>query len=229
MMDDGHDHRLHFVQTVPLFAGLPEASQHRVAAAAVTRRYQRGEGIYGPGDRTGLFIVHSGLVKVHRITESGTEQLIRLMSPGDFLGETPLLADTTTDHFAVALQPSELCLIGRARFTRLLEQYPSVAVQMLQTVSDRLGAAEQMVSALSGRSVGQRLAQQLLFLADEAGGTDFRLATTKKELASYLGTTAETLSRRLGALQEAGVIRLGSRRQIEVLDPGALRRVASAE
>lgn len=228
-MEDGHDHRLHFVQTVPLFAHLPEESQHRVASAAVTRGYQRGERIYGPGDRTGLFIVHRGLVKVHRLTESGTEQLIRLMSPGDFLGETALLADTTTDHFAVALQPSELCMISRERFTRLLGQHPSVAVQMLQTVSGRLGEAEQMVSALSGQSVGQRLAQQLLLLADEAGDAKFRLPTTKKELASYLGTTAETLSRRLGTLQKAGVIRLGPRRQIEVLDPRALRQVASAE
>ncbi|GAB2802693.1 Crp/Fnr family transcriptional regulator [Streptomyces chlorus] len=227
-MNDGHDYLLHFVQKVRLFAGLPEAAQHRVAFAAVTCQYRHDERIYGPGDRTGLFIVHRGLVKVYRLTESGNEQLIRLMSPGDFLGETALLADTTTDHFAVALQPSELCVIDRARFTGLLGQHPSVAVQMLQTVSGRLGTAEEMVSALSGKPVGQRLAQQLLLLADEAGGGVFWLPTTKKELASYLGTTAETLSRRLGALQKAGVIRLGPRRQVEILDPEALGRVASA-
>lgn len=228
-MGDGHDHGFHFVQTVPLFARLPEATMHRVASAAVTRRYQRDQRIYGPGDRTGLFIVHRGLVKVHRLAESGTEQLIRLMSPGDFLGETALLADTTSDHFAVALQPSELCMLDRERFTMLLGQHPSVAVQMLQTLSSRLGMAEQMVSALSGQSVAQRLAQQLLHLADESGGADFRLPTTKKELASYLGTTPETLSRRLGALQEAGVIRLGPRQRVEILDPDALRQVASAD
>lgn len=228
-MDHGHDHGLHFVQSVPLFAGLPEAIKHEVASAAVTRRYERDERIYGPGDRTGLFIVHLGLVKVHQIAESGTEQLLRLMSPGEFLGETALLADTSTDHFAVALQPSELCMLDRDRFKRLLAQHPSVAVQMLQTVSGRLGVAEHMVSALSGRSVAQRLAQQLLHLADQAGRTEFRLATTKKELASYLGTTPETLSRRLRALQDAEVIRLGNRQHIELLDPDALRHVASSE
>ena len=120
-------------------------------------------------------------------------------------------------------------MIGRERFTSLLGEHPSVAVQMLQTVSGRLGTAEQMVSALSGQSVQQRLAQQLSLLADHAGGAAFQLPTTKKELASYLGTTAETLSRRLGALQEAGVIRLGPGRRIEVLDSQALRRVASTQ
>jgi CRP/FNR family transcriptional regulator len=120
-------------------------------------------------------------------------------------------------------------MLDRERFTMLLGQHPSVAVQMLQTLSSRLGMAEQMVSALSGQSVAQRLAQQLLHLADESGGADFRLPTTKKELASYLGTTPETLSRRLGALQEAGVIRLGPRQRVEILDPDALRQVASAD
>lgn len=227
-MDHKHDHGLHFVQSVPLFAGLPEEAKQWVASAAMTRRYQRDERIYGPGDRTGLFIVHQGLVKVHRIADSGAEQLIRLMSPGDFLGETALLADTATDHFAVALQPSELCMLDRERFKRLLAEHPSVAVQMLQTVSGRLGMAEHMVSDLSGRSVAQRLAQQLLHLSGEAGHPYFTLPTTKKELASYLGTTPETLSRRLRALQEAGVIRLGPRQRIELVDPRALRQLASA-
>lgn len=223
----GHDHLVHLVRTVPLFAGLPEDVQEQVAAAAVTRRYQRGERIYGPGDRTGLFVVHHGLVKVHRISESGNEQLIRLMSPGDFLGETALLADTTADHFAVALQPSELCMLGRDRFSELLRHHPSVATQMLQTVSTRLAVAEQMLSALSGQSVGQRLAQHLVLLSDEAGSAAFRLPATKKELASYLGTTPETLSRRLGALQEAGIIRLGPSRQVKVLDLERLRHAGS--
>jgi CRP/FNR family transcriptional regulator len=167
-------------------------------------------------------------VKVYRLTESGGEQLVRLMSPGDFLGETALLADATSDHFAEALRPSEICSLGREPVTRLLAERPGVALQMLQTVSDRLGTAEQRLSALTGHSAGQRLAQQLLYLADEAGSSSFRLPTTKKDLASYVGTSPETLSRRLGALQESGIIRLGPGRTVEVLDPAQLQGRASS-
>ena len=150
------------------------------------------------------------------------------MSPGDFLGETALLADTTSDHFAEAIRPSEICSLGREPVTRLLAGRPGVALQMLQTVSDRLGTAEQRLSALTGHSAGQRLAQQLLYLADEAGSSSFRLPTTKKDLASYLGTSPETLSRRLGALKESGIIRLGPGRTVEVLDPAQLQGQASS-
>jgi CRP/FNR family transcriptional regulator, anaerobic regulatory protein len=84
-----------------------------------------------------------------------------------------------------------------------------------------------MIAAVTGRSVGERLAQQLLHLADEAGSARFRLPTSKRDLASYLGTTPETLSRRLGALQRAGVIRLGSQRTVEVLDRVRLLQMAT--
>lgn len=222
------DHQFQCVRRVPLFAGLPEDIQRQVADTAVTRSYRPGEHVYAPGHALGLFIVHCGQVKVYRLTESGSQQLIRLMSPGDFLGETALLAGTTSDHFAEAVRPSEVCILAREPVNRLLSERAEVALRMLRAVSERLGTAEQKLSSLTGHSVGQRLAQQLLHLAGEAESLSFRLPTTKKDLASYLGTTAETLSRRLATLQDSGVIRLGAGRTIEILDPDELQKLASS-
>lgn len=222
-----HDHRFECVRLVPIFERLSEADQHRIAETAVTRHFEPREQVYGAGDRTGLHIVHRGQVKVYRLTEGGSEQLVRLLFPGDFLGESALLADTASDHFAVATRPSDVCSVPRAGMRRLLVDRPTVALQMLQTVSKRLGVAEEMLAALTGQSVGERLAQQLLHLADEAGTARFRLPTSKRDLASYLGTTPETLSRRLGALQRANVIRLGSQRSVEVLDRVRLQQMAT--
>lgn len=227
MVRDGHDHRFECVRRVPIFDGLSEADQHRIADAAVTRRYRPHEQIYGVGDRTGLHIIHRGQVKAYRLTDTGSEQLIRLLSPGEFLGESALIADTAADHYAVTTRSSEVCLVPRARMRQLLVEHPRIALQMLQTVSQRLELAEEMLLALSGRSVGQRLAQQLLQLADEGHSLRFRLPTSQKDLASYLGTSPETLSRRLRALQRAGIIRLGPRRAVEILDRPRLRELTS--
>jgi CRP/FNR family transcriptional regulator len=221
-----HDHRFGCVRRVPIFAGLSEEDQHRIAETALTRHFRPHEQVYGAGDHTGLHIVHRGQVKAYRLTEGGSEQLVRLLFPGDFLGESALLADTASDHFAVATQPSEVCSVPREGVRRLLVERPTVAVQMLQTASSRLGAAEEMLAAVSGRSVVARLAQELLHQADAAGSPRFRLPTSKRDLASYLGTTPETLSRRLASLQRAGIIRSGPRRTVEILDRDRLREVA---
>lgn len=217
------DHRLYCVNLVPIFAALPDDDRRRVASVARTRHYDRQEIIYVPGDLPGLHIVHRGQVKTFRTTESGAEQLIRILGPGDFLGETALLSTLKASDHAVAIAPSEVCSIGRSEIHELLQDHPNVALEMLRVVAERLHTAEEQLSSMSGLSVAQRLAQHLLELATAAGSTSFRLASTKKDLAAYLGTTAETLSRRLGAMQDQQLIRLGPGRAINILDADRLR------
>ncbi|WP_153504998.1 Crp/Fnr family transcriptional regulator [Cumulibacter manganitolerans] len=218
-----HDHRFHCVSLVPIFATLSEDDRHRVAAVARTRYYDRQQRIFAPGDHPGLHIVHRGQVKLYRLTDSGAEQLVRIVGPGDFLGETALLTTVEADDFAEAVQPSEVCSISRDDITALLERSPDVALDLLKAVAGRLHVAESQLSALSGLSVGERLARHLLEQSVAAGGGRFRLATTKKDLASYLGTTPETISRRLAAMRERGLIRLGPGRLVEILDAEGLR------
>jgi CRP/FNR family transcriptional regulator len=166
---------------------------------------------------------------VYRITDSGAEQVVRFLEPGDFLGETAVLADEPVDHFAEATENGEVCSIRRSALRELLAQQPDVAMRMLRTVSGRLQTAEELLSAVTGQSVEQRLAEHLLRRAAEEGSQAFRLQSSKKDLASFLGTTPETLSRRFTALQDAGLIRLGARQSVLILDGDGLRALLSLD
>ena len=127
----GYDHRLACVNLVPLFAGLPADDRRWVADVAVTRHYQRGEQVHRPGQRPALRIVHTGRVKVRRINESGAEQLLRILFPGDFHGETSLLTGRPVDSWAEALYPAEVCVLSADQVERLLRERPEVAMRML--------------------------------------------------------------------------------------------------
>lgn len=217
------DHRLACVSRVPIFADLSADDRRRVAQIAATHHYDRGEQVHRPGEQSGLRIVHRGRVKVHRVSESGVEQLLRILFPGDFLGETTLLTGLPVDSWAVALEAAEVCVLGADQINVLLRERPDVALRMLSSLSARLNDVEQQLSSVTGASVGQRLADHLLELAAEAGSDTFRLPSTKKDLASYLGTTPETLSRRLGAFQDVGLVRLAPRGLVEIRDAERLR------
>jgi len=221
-----HDHRFACVSMVPLFSGVEEADRHRIAERVITRPYQRGAVVYSIGDSPGLQIVHSGKVKQSRLLENGNEQLLRVLSPGDFTGEHALLSDQPVTSMAVAATDAQVCSLSRSDMDRFLENYPRVAMTMLRSVARRLDATEHQVAEITGRSVESRLGEYLVAAAAEAGaapGSEYRLPMPKKDLASYLGTTPETLSRRLHALADQGLIGLGRGNRVTVLDePGLL-------
>src|SRR3546814_20874531 len=108
-----HDHRFHCVSLVPVFANLPEEDRHRVAAVARTSHYERQDLIFVPGDRPGLHIVHRGQVKSYRLTDTGGEQLVRIVGPADFLGETALFTTIEAAHLAQTIPPREVRTPGQ--------------------------------------------------------------------------------------------------------------------
>lgn len=228
-----HEHDAHarhelesLVARVPIFSGLNHEQLQEVASRVRPRIVPRNEQLYGAGELNPfLRIIHTGSVKVYRITESGHEQVIRVLGPGDFLGEKALIAPSTSDHFAVTLAESEICSLNHADIRDYLLHYPSVALTMLATLSARLDSTESHVTSVVGEDAARRVAAYLVSLADERQRNSFELPITKKDAASYLGLTPETLSRRLAAFEDNGWIHQHGNRRIDILDLEALRLV----
>ncbi|WP_162148851.1 Crp/Fnr family transcriptional regulator [Arthrobacter sp. H20] len=166
---------------VPIFAQLSPAERHEIAQQARQKTYGRNEQLYGAGEENPtLMIVHQGRVKIYRLAESGREQLIRVLAPGDFIGETSFISAAETDHFAVTLENAQICVLHRDDIRGFLLRYPTIAYKMLETISDRLERTERMVSSLTGEDVEHRIASYLLELADLAGSNSLELPISKR-------------------------------------------------
>lgn len=211
------------VAIVPVFSGLSHAEQLEVARFAHPVQRARGEIVVRPGEASSrLLVVHRGRVKISHVSPGGQEQLLRVLEPGDFIGETAFLTGAPPEYTATALAPVEMCVFDHADLAALVRTYPSIAVRMLEAVTRRLDATERMLGQTS-LDVEARLAAYLLDLParwhDGVGTVELPLA--KRDVAALLGTTPETLSRRLAALADAGLVRLDGRR-IDILDADAL-------
>lgn len=210
------------IANVPIFSGLGDADIARLATHVRPRHYSPNTQLYGAGDTNpNLLVIHTGRVKIYRLSESGHEQVIRILGPGDFLGESSFLTSEPTDHFAVTVEAGEICSLNARDLREYLMNSPSVAVTMLATLSSRLGTTEELVSSLTGESAARRVAGYLLGLYRETGRSRVTLPVSKKDVASQLGLTPETLSRRLAQLEAAGLIRVDGR-DIHLLDIGQL-------
>ncbi|MBU9723735.1 MULTISPECIES: Crp/Fnr family transcriptional regulator [Bacillaceae] len=223
------------VSKVPIFNHLKYEELLEVVNASQQRLYDKGEHIYQAGDLLGsLYIVHKGKVKIYRLTESGKEQLIRFMEPGDFMGELSIFSNDVSSSFAEAVEKTEICMISKSDIMKLLESKPAIGMKVLEEFSRRLRDTEKTVERLSTQDAEKRLASYLLELAEGQIGEGIKgediqvssirvvLPMRKKDLASYIGITQETLSRRLSGFQEMGVVELVGQREIIIVDYDAL-------
>lgn len=219
------------VTRVQLFQGLTLEQQREVAGVARPTLLDRAERVYSAGDdMSQLMVVHTGRVKISRVSPEGHEQIIRVLGSGDFIGESAFISGDRPDHEATALESAQLCVFDHADLGRLVEQHPSIGLRMLESVSQRLNATEARLASVISEDVTARLARYLLALPVRrrtGSSPQVVLPLAKKDIASLLDTTPESLSRQLRRLSDSGVILQGARGAITITDVDALSALSS--
>lgn len=209
------------IELVPIFSSLNFDEMMEIAQITVSRNYSKGEMIYRAEDiGEKLFVIHKGKVKITRLSDTGKEQLIRVLGPGDFMGELSLFTRTVLTDNAEALESTTVCVIDGKEIKALMSKYPTIALKVLEELSHRLEKAETLIEYLGAYDVEKRIGQTLINLADDRGIVE--LDISKKDLAAYMGMSQETLSRKLSYFQEKGLIKQIGHRKIIILDKEGL-------
>lgn len=212
------------LSTVPIFQNLTEEESKAVAALVQAKSYQKGDPIFLAGDTTkALFVVKKGKVKITQTSESGREQVVRIIEVGDFFGEMALFDDKPLTSNAEAIMQTELCVLEGSALRGILEKAPQLMLAMLAQLSRRLEKAEILLGQLSNQDVTHRLATYILEHVGSENGYVFECPVNKTDLASMLGVSRETLSRKLSVFQKEGWIEITGRK-IKVCQPEALKK-----
>jgi len=211
-----------------LFRGLSRETLARLAGLSVRRSYPRDAVIFSqsdPGDA--LFGVVTGRVRISASTSGGREVFLNIMEPGDTFGEIALLDGRARTASAVATAPSDLMIIQREPFLRLLANEPLLTDHLLRLLCARLrwisGFAEE--SALL--SVPARLARRLLSLGRLHGretGEGIELKVSQDEMARFLGLSRQIVNQHLQIWKAKRWVGLG-RGKIMILEARALDEV----
>ncbi|SEK17997.1 CRP/FNR family transcriptional regulator, anaerobic regulatory protein [Carnobacterium iners] len=197
------------LSNVPLFQSLTTEQMKKIYLLIHHKYYSQGETIYRPFETAdSLYMLKSGKVRIYRLSDTGKEQLIRMVDQNEFTGELALFKKGIYEAFAQALTDCCVCAIKHEDFRELLLQYPKISIEMLSTISQRLGASEQQTTWATTETVRDRLLHFLISLVDSTQEEPIvELKMAKKDLASYLGTTSESLSRELARLEKDNIIK----------------------
>lgn len=214
---------------VPIFKSLTGSEMDQLHGAMQKREYKKGTFIFQEGETSDtLFIVNKGLIKISKVSDEGREQIIRILFPGDFLGQFSLLQDKKHYANAEVLETTEVCVIHKKDFKALMEQNPEMTYRFLIAISERLQQADEWMGDISLLEVERRLAKILLLFQQKNNPNikTFDLPVSKKDLAALIGTTPETLSRKLVSLESLEILKMQGRKGITIVDYDGLTEIA---
>ena len=223
-------HTTERLRNIPCFSGLDAAHLRVLATSLGTQTFERGETIFHQGSfGTVLYIIVSGQVRIYTVSEAGQELSVTIFRSGEFFGELALLDGQPRSASAVAMCRTTALLLHRSAFISAVQSHPPIAIAVLEAMSQRLRQSTNHADLLSTSSAFQRVARQLLTLAERYGQregaiTHIDLHLTQDDLASLAGTTRETVNRALAILRDQGLIRV-ARARVSVVDRVGLEQV----
>lgn len=127
------DQKLQALRKVPLFAGLSKRDLAAVGRIADELDLPAGKELIResePGRQ--FFILLAGEAVVRR-----RGRKVNTLLPGDFFGEIALLSKRPTTASVATTAPSQIAVISRGNFTRLLRESPQVQLRVLNALAER--------------------------------------------------------------------------------------------
>lgn len=197
--------------------------------------YSTNQIVYRPRDVSGrIHLLKRGRIRLLRDFAGGCQAVTGFLKAGDLFGELDLGETIPTEETALCSTECEVWTMTSASLLSLMENRPSLALDILRIQSDRLRKMRRRIQRLTFKDVPARLAATLLDLCDELGEscahrghTDLR-GVTQQDLADLVGASRSFVSTLINEMKRDGYLgHVGRTLCIRELD--GLRRLAGEE
>lgn len=199
--------------TIPLLSGLGEAERKRIASVSHWSNVSKRQLVMEKGGESqGLWIVTQGRLQGLDYTIDGREVGLYFITPGQFFGELALIDGQSHPEHVIATAASEVCLIPLPICRDLMRHHPGIANQISNALATRVRNLIRQRTLLTLATPLQRLAAQLIDLANET--TQIEFIPTHQELAMMINASRETVTRAFRTLQVQGIVKRDGNRLI---------------
>ena len=127
---------------IPLFQDVPPSDLMKMVNELPVETYETGQYLFRDGDLgEKLYVVRDGALEIVLAADTPDEMLLRVCGPGEYVGEMGLILPEGKRTATVrAKEPSHVWVMGRAKFTQVLQHWPVIAYAMVSILSERLDA-----------------------------------------------------------------------------------------
>ena len=200
----------------------------RMADCKTSHTIKKGEPIFEEGDVTnGIYCIKDGVCKLSKLSDNGKDQIVKLVKPGELLGQRSMISDEPANLSAVALEDMEVCFIPRSEVMQFFTQNNQFSMNVMRTICDDLKGADDHMVNMAQKTVRQRLGETLIYLEETFGKNEdgsLHIQLSREELAGMIGTATESCIRLLSELNKSEYIELIGKK-IKLLDKNKLKRL----
>lgn len=203
-------------------SALTARSAKALHSVGVVRHWTEGQVVLSRGQSTSTaLLLVKGRLRVSVTTPEGEEQLLRWMLPGEISGLSSVFAETTYPADLVAVGPTQVLHIERARLIDLIGRDPIVAVDLLRILGLRINQLFDTLADQGMHSLEQRVWAALERIAkfnSVAVPDGVMLRVSQSDLAQAVMASRQRVNQQLQHFQDKGLVRLGYRNIVLLRD-----------
>jgi len=157
----------------------------------------KGEILFRQGEIGPLYHVKSGLLKISRLHEDGTQTLVNIITPDEIIPHHSLISRNPYHGTAIALVTCEIETLSTESWYRSVEQDAELCRDIALRLQERLRMMQQRIDQLTEVTPLNRLKKLQAWFERYIGITDISDLLTQEEIGQFIGLRRETVNRLL--------------------------------
>ncbi len=212
-----------FPEYFPNWNKLSIEHQKKLQENAVAGVAKKGTVIHnGSIDCTGLYLIKSGQLRAHILSEEGREITIYRLFERDIclFSASCMMNSIQFEIIIEAEKDTEYWMIPVGVYKKIMEESAPIANFTNEIMASRFSEVMWLLEQIMWKSFDKRLAEFLLNEADIEGTNVLRM--THETIGNHLGNPREVVTRMLKYFSAEGMVKL-SRGTIEIIDEEKLQ------
>ena len=215
----------------------------RVSDSKLTKTIKKGEALFEEGDKlNGVYCVREGVSKLSKLSANGKDQIVKLATKGEVMGQRSVIVEESANLSAVAVNDMQVCFIPKEAIVNTLHSNPDFTYEVLRhmahdlkeaddvivDMSHHLKEADDVIVNMSQKTVKQRIAEAFLYLKNNYGEDKdgyLLLTLSREDIANVVGTATESCIRIISEFKKKGLLK-SSGKKLGIVNEKGLQDLA---
>jgi CRP-like cAMP-binding protein len=184
---------------------------------AVKKSFDKNEIIFEEGNLpTHYYQIISGEVKMSNYNDDGREFIQGIFYKEQSFGEPPLFLNQNYPANAITVDDSEIFLLPKNNFLKLLEENAIVSIKIIENLAQRLYYKSIMAAEMSTQEPEHRVLKLIdhgiAYFNFKKDANGFLINFTRQQIGDLTGLRVETVIRTIKALEKKGLLKIINRK-----------------